>query len=54
MKTNENLSDNSESEIELKRCISRLSYVGMGFSQELDTALESLRQIVMLSKKRLI
>lgn len=38
--------DNHESDAELKRCISRLSYIGMGLSEELDDALARLRNII--------
>ncbi|MCW9018509.1 MAG: hypothetical protein OQJ89_16165, partial [Kangiellaceae bacterium] len=35
-----------ESQAELRRCISRLSFVGMGHSDDLDRALVTLRQAI--------
>jgi len=42
---NTNLSQTTD-DSELKRSLARLSYVGMGLSSELDSALEKLRQVV--------
>ncbi|MDH5433102.1 MAG: GGDEF domain-containing protein [Gammaproteobacteria bacterium] len=38
--------ENNDAQIELKRCISRLSYVGMGLSKDLDGALNDLRKSI--------
>jgi diguanylate cyclase len=47
MKNQEETDPQSEkTQSELKRCISRLSYVGMGLSAELDKSLANLRRIV--------
>ena len=35
-----------ESQAELRRCLSRLSFVGMGHSDDLDRALVTLRQAI--------
>ncbi|MET1254908.1 diguanylate cyclase [Aliikangiella maris] len=35
-----------EQQAELKRCVSRLSFVGMGISQDLDESLKDLRELI--------
>lgn len=44
--TSDITSENNEAQAELKRCISRLSYVGVGLSPELDKALANLRTAI--------